>query len=172
MIQLDEPLLSLNALQLIGKSLRLLMGTDLRVVKQNILKVGNNMIKSMIQLIPYGFDESARVISGFYIANVGYSEGYNYEGNFDYVVGYFEKASKFTNNKPVAKIMFVSNWNNKQGTFELLHTIFGDYDSWWNISDLFVDTGMAGMTEAEIQAIEIFKQRAKEDGVFEEDNIS
>ena len=123
------------------------------------------MIKSMIQLIPYGFDNSARVISGFYIANVGQcNDRFGPDTTYNYAVGYFEKASKFTDNKPVAKIMFVSNWNNKQGTFELLHTIFGDCNSWWNISDLFIDTGM---TEAEIQAIEIFKQRAKEDGLYE-----
>jgi hypothetical protein len=122
------------------------------------------MLKSLIQLVPFGIDENSKVISGFYIANVGYSEGCNYEGNFDYVVGYFEKASKFTKDKPVAKFRLVCDWNNQQGAFQLLNYIYSGENNWWDISELNANTGM---TKVEIQAIEIFKQRAIKDGIYE-----
>lgn len=123
------------------------------------------MLKSIIQLIPFGWDEDARVISGFYIANVGLTEGYNYEGNFDYVAAYFERASKFSNYKQIARVRFITDWNNNQSTLHLMHEIFREAPhEWWNISDLNSNTGM---TAKEIQAIEIFKQRAIEDGIYE-----
>ena len=120
----------------------------------------------MIQLIPYGFDNSARVISGFYIANVGQChDRFGPDTTYNYVVGYFEKASRFSE-EPIAKILFIKDWNNKQSTFALMKKIFGcpEY-SWWNIEACSLESG--NLTSVECQAIEIFKQRAIEDGIYE-----
>ena len=125
------------------------------------------MLKSLIQLVPFGLDENSRVISGFYIANVGYSSEKSSSRTFDYVVGYFEKASRFTDYKPVAKILFIHDWCNDQGTIALLQNIFSKPGThWWNIGaddELMRELSNA----AQIQAIEIFKQRAIKDGIYD-----
>ena len=124
------------------------------------------MIKSMIQLIPYGFDNSARVISGFYIANVGQcNDRFGPDVTYNYVVGYFEKASRFSK-EPIAKILFINDWGNKQSTFALMQKIFGQPEHrWWHVDANALILG--NLTLVEYQAIEIFKQRAKEDNIYE-----
>jgi len=126
------------------------------------------LIKSLIQLVPFGIDENSRVISGFYIANTGYSCEGSSSTAFDYVVGYFEKASKFTDYKPVAKILFIEEWDSSQGTLALMQNIFSKPGThWWNIGA--DDELMHELSNAvQIQAIEIFKQRAIEDKIFVE----
>jgi hypothetical protein len=123
------------------------------------------MLKSLIQLVPFGIDENSKVISGFYIANTGYSDMDSFGTNFDYVIGYFEKASRFTDNKPVAKILFIEDWCNNQGTFALMQEIFGKSESyWWGAEDLRLPELCSAL---EYKAIEIFKQRAIEDGIYQ-----
>jgi hypothetical protein len=124
-----------------------------------------NMLKSLIQLVPFGIDENSKVISGFYIANTGYSDMDSDGTNFDYVIGYFEKASRFTDNKPVAKVLFIEDWCNNQGTFALMQEIFGRSEHcWWNINSILL---LELCNSKQFQAIEIFKQRAKEDGIYQ-----
>ena len=129
------------------------------------------MIKSLIQLIPFGFDESARVISGFYIANVGQNyERFGPDITYNYVVGYFEKASRFSKDA-IAKVLFIKDWDNKQSTFALMQKIYSQPEQrWWHVDANALILG--NLTMKEFQAIEIFKQRAKEDGIFVEDDIS
>jgi hypothetical protein len=124
------------------------------------------MLKSLIQLVPFGIDENSKVISGFYIANTGYSDMDSDGTNFDYVIGYFEKASRFTDNKPVAKILFIEDWCNNQGTFALMQEIFGKPKwFWYSVEDTY--SIIDNLSHLEIQAIGIFKQRAIEDGIYQ-----
>jgi hypothetical protein len=124
------------------------------------------MIKSMIQLIPYGVDENARVISGFYIANVG--QCHDVVGpdiTYNYVVGYFEKASRFSE-EPIAKISFISNWDNTQSNLAFMKEIFGQPNWFWcSLEDTY--NVIENLSPLEIQAIGTFEQRAIEDGIYE-----
>jgi hypothetical protein len=124
------------------------------------------MLKSLIQLVPFGIDENSKVISGFYIANVGQChDQVGPDVTCNYVVGYFKKSSRFSK-EPTAKISFISDWDNKQSTFALVKEIFGQPTwCWYSVEDTY--SIIDNLSPLEIQAIEIFKQRAKKDGIYE-----
>jgi hypothetical protein len=122
------------------------------------------MIKSLIQLVPFGIDEDSRIISGFYLANIGSSQGYNPGGLFDYLVAYFEKPSRFNEFKQTEYYRLVTEWDNSQSTFVMLHEVFQDIRLWCNADEL--KNNWDSYTAYEKAVILQFQKRAKEDGIL------
>lgn len=116
------------------------------------------MLKSVIELIPYGYDADKRPIAGFYLANLSIVSEL---GLYDYLIAYFELPCQFNDFKQVEKYLLLANHNRNLPMFNTLACIFNSPD-WCDSSEVY----FMGYGEY----VDIIRGRAGKDKIFEVKN--
>lgn len=112
------------------------------------------MLRTITELVPFGDDKHAKRISTMYLANMGRVEG----NRCDYFVGYYERASIFTNYKDIRKFKYISNYDRMASTFDLMLEIY--CDECWIDGEYIADYHEDSPTS---KVMRIFDERANTD---------
>ena len=81
------------------------------------------MLRQILELVPFGQDDSARRIAVMYLGNIGRTEN-GKDGECDYFIGYYETPSYFSGDIGIRRFKFVNAYNRNNPSFALLGEIY------------------------------------------------
>lgn len=114
------------------------------------------MLKSIIELIPFGRDSDSKPIAGLYICNSGIQPGV--DGLYLYIVGYYELPCEFNQYKQV-ELYNVLRISRSEGLMHLLKNILGNTEDWFNFEDEYIQCLW-------LEHALMMQQRAMKDGCY------
>lgn len=88
------------------------------------------MLRSVTELVPFGYDKDARRISALYLGNLGRE----YEG-FNYLIAYYETPSMFSSDAGIRTYKFIINYDRYNSTFNMMQEIYKP-EGWLNGTEL------------------------------------
>jgi hypothetical protein len=94
------------------------------------------MLRTKIELVPFGVEAYTKNLSVMYLANIGESVIGSRNGVCDYLIGYYETASPVAGTDSFSKFKLIKNYDRNNTCFAMMEAIYDKKLPWMTFDEL------------------------------------